>query len=94
MAANSRVSSRSLLNARLALTGLSFGAAGSGELALWVRNLTDEDSASNFIAFGPGFLHFYPRRQWRHLARQAELAIESEFRITPFIAVFVFRRHS
>jgi iron complex outermembrane receptor protein len=55
VAANSRVESRGILNARLALAEIRFGATAVGELAFWVRNLTDVDKASNFIDFGPAF---------------------------------------
>jgi SAM-dependent methyltransferase len=50
--------------------------------------------AANFLAFGPGFLHFFSRREWRETAAAAGLSVEREFRITPFIAVFVLRRTS
>jgi SAM-dependent methyltransferase len=46
----------------------------------------------NFIAFGPGFLHFFSRREWRETAAAARLTVEREFQITPFIGVFVLRR--
>jgi len=46
----------------------------------------------NFLAFGPGFLHFFPRRAWRRAARRAGMEVRSEFAMTPFIHVFVMRR--
>jgi hypothetical protein len=50
---------------------------------------------ANFLAFGPGFLHFFRRRSWLDAARAAGgLELEREFRITPFITVLVFRRSS
>lgn len=54
VAANSEVQGHGLLNLRLAFTDLPLG-AGRGELAFWVRNALDEDTASNFIDFGPFF---------------------------------------
>lgn len=50
--AASEIDSRSLLNARLALTDMPVGDAGSLEIALWGRNLTDEDYRINTIPFG------------------------------------------
>jgi SAM-dependent methyltransferase len=47
---------------------------------------------ANFAAFGPGFTHFFSRREWLATFAAAGLAMEREFRITPFIAVFVLRR--
>lgn len=54
-AGNSEVESRGLLNLRLALMDTPLGATATGELSLWIRNVLDEDTATNFIDFGPGF---------------------------------------
>lgn len=47
---------------------------------------------ANFAAFGPGFLHFLSRRTWTRSFARADLVIDREFSITPFIRVFVLRR--
>jgi SAM-dependent methyltransferase len=47
---------------------------------------------ANFMAFGPGFLHFHSRRAWTRCFNRARFAIQSEFPITPFVRVFVLRR--
>jgi SAM-dependent methyltransferase len=47
---------------------------------------------ANFVAFGPGFLHFHSRRAWARCFARARFAIQSEFPITPFVRVFVLRR--
>jgi hypothetical protein len=46
----------------------------------------------NFLAFGPGYLHFWPRAEWVHAARAAGLRLAGEFKVTPFVSVFQFRR--
>ncbi len=54
VAGDTKVDSVGLLNLRLALTEIPLG-EGEAEAALWVRNATDEEHASNFIDFGPAF---------------------------------------
>jgi len=49
---------------------------------------------ANFLAFGPGFLHFLAERAWRQAAMAGGLRIEKRFRVTPFVNVFVMRRVS
>jgi ubiquinone/menaquinone biosynthesis C-methylase UbiE len=48
----------------------------------------------NFLAFGPGFVHFHARRTWIFAMRHAGLNVEREFSITPFVRVFVVRSES
>lgn len=47
---------------------------------------------ANFVAYGPGFLHFHSRRTWRLSFARAGLAVHTEFSITPFVRVFVLRK--
>jgi ubiquinone/menaquinone biosynthesis C-methylase UbiE len=60
----------------------------SGEL-LMVEHLRDW---KNFIAYGPGLLHFLPRCEWLRLSRGAGFEITTEFSITPFVRVFHLRK--
>jgi hypothetical protein len=46
----------------------------------------------NFLAFGPGFMHFFSERDWLRAAAQAGLEATRHSTITPFVHIFVLRR--
>ncbi|MBV6423941.1 MAG: Colicin I receptor [Steroidobacteraceae bacterium] len=54
IAGDTLVKSYGVLNARLALTDIPVG-GWTGEVALWSRNLTNEEHIINYIDFGPSF---------------------------------------
>ncbi|MCH7226462.1 methyltransferase [Haloferula sp. A504] len=45
----------------------------------------------NFLAFGPGFVHFHTAAAWRRSWQQAGLGLERSFSLTPFLRVFVLK---
>jgi SAM-dependent methyltransferase len=75
--------------ARAALFGELRRVLGPGGRVIVAEHLRDW---ANFLAFGPGFLHFHSRRAWTRAFASARFAIQSEFAITPFVRVFVLRR--
>jgi SAM-dependent methyltransferase len=60
----------------------------AGGTLLLVEHLRD---VPNGIAFGPGCMHFLPRREWLRLAAENGFAVR-ESRITPFVGVFCLTR--
>lgn len=46
----------------------------------------------NFLAFGPGFMHFFAPRAWRKAALEAGLTAHAESSLTPFVRVYDLRR--
>jgi ubiquinone/menaquinone biosynthesis C-methylase UbiE len=46
----------------------------------------------NFLAFGPGFVHFFSHKDWMRALEEAGFWIEEEFRVTPFVCGFVCRK--
>jgi SAM-dependent methyltransferase len=62
-----------------------------GGTVLLVEHFRDP---ANFVAFGPGCLHFFPGREWKRLCAGAGLQLAAERRITPFVAALVLRRES
>lgn len=49
---------------------------------------------ANFLAFGPGYVHFVSRDEWLRLAAHANLAVASETKITPWVTALTLARVS
>jgi SAM-dependent methyltransferase len=47
---------------------------------------------ANFVAFGPGFLHFHAVASWRKSWEAGGFTTDDDFRITPFVRVFVLKK--
>jgi SAM-dependent methyltransferase len=47
----------------------------------------------NFLAFGPGFLHFFSRGAWRKAIHDAGLTLQAELSMSPFVHVYILRRN-
>lgn len=58
----------------------------SGGRVIVIEHVRD---LANFMAFGPGFLHFHAVKNWKRSWETAGLNLQTEFRITPWIRVFV-----
>ncbi len=48
--------------------------------------------AANFVAFGPGFLHFLPDVEWKRLGKFAGLERTDSGRITPFVRYYLWEK--
>jgi hypothetical protein len=46
----------------------------------------------NFLAFGPGCLHFHSRGEWMRVAAEAGFTVEREGSITPLVRWFVLKK--
>jgi hypothetical protein len=62
-----------------------------GGTMLLVEHVRD---VANFIAFGPGFLHFLPRAEWLRLASGAGFAVRGEQRVTPWVMALTLEKPS
>lgn len=62
---------------------------GEGGRVIVVEHVRD---LANFMAFGPGFLHFHAVKQWELSWEAGGLRLIDEFRVTPWIRVFVINK--
>jgi len=49
--------------------------------------------ASNFTAYNIGFLHFLSKNTWLNTFKNADLIIEQQIKITPFITTYKLSKH-
>ena len=75
--------------ARSALFGELRRVLGPGGRVVVAEHLRDW---ANFLAFGPGCLHFHSRRTWLRCFSRHRFDVHREFSITPFVRIFVLRR--
>ncbi|MBO9730769.1 MAG: methyltransferase [Chitinophaga sp.] len=47
----------------------------------------------NFIAYNIGFLHFFSTKTWKRTFASAQLSIEEEIKITPFLSAFILGKN-
>lgn len=47
----------------------------------------------NFLAFGPGFVHFFSPRAWRNAALEAGLKLHAELTMTSFVHIYILRKN-
>jgi hypothetical protein len=66
---------------------LSQGRSSGGQIVL-VEHLRN---AANFLAYGPGFMHFHSDRTWRKSIQKSGAAVKLDFAITPFLRCYVIQ---
>ncbi len=57
-----------------------------GGTFILVEHLQD---TANFLAYGPGFRHFFPEKVWKTTFTAAQFRLANQFCVTPFVNVFV-----
>ena len=55
-----------------------------------VEHLRD---TANFLAYNIGFFHFHSKKAWLENFHSAQLEIEKEVKITPFITTFILKKY-
>jgi hypothetical protein len=53
---------------------------------IFVEHLRD---INNFMAYNLGFLHFFSHKTWQETFSKANLLVENEIKLTPFISTFI-----
>ncbi|EFK56181.1 methyltransferase domain-containing protein [Sphingobacterium spiritivorum] len=47
----------------------------------------------NFLAYTIGFLHFYGKKNWIHIFREAGFRLKEEIKVTPFVSTFILEKN-
>ena len=45
----------------------------------------------NFLAYSIGFFHFYSKATWRKTFQSAQLKVQDEIKLTPFVSTFILK---
>jgi SAM-dependent methyltransferase len=61
----------------------------SGGRLLVVEHLRD---LPNFLVFGPGFFHFFPRSQWIRTGEESGFSLRQEAKMTPYVSALVWEK--
>ncbi|RSC95959.1 class I SAM-dependent methyltransferase [Tenacibaculum singaporense] len=48
----------------------------------------------NFLAFSIGFMHFFSKKTWKSVFDKANIKLEEEIKLTPFMSVFVLEKNN
>ena len=48
---------------------------------------------NNFLAYNIGFFHFHSHSEWSEIFEKANVKVEKEIKITPFISTFILSKN-
>lgn len=48
---------------------------------------------ANFLAYNVGYLHFFPRKEWVYTFNSANLTLDKEVKVTPFLSAFILQKN-
>jgi len=62
----------------------------SGGKIIVLEHLRD---VANFLAYNIGWLHFFSRKEWIYTFNSANLTLDKEVKVTPFLSAFILQKH-